>query len=189
MKIQIVIAIKKTRILRKTLIKNQPRMTWMSILLQNLVGIVLITNYIFFTYKNVLKLVKIWNQNPPMQARQLIENLIHVAPGPSAEARQEIATIIDSFTLFLTDQIITLIVHYTNLHAEVVYRYQLEDGLYLQNWIRTENTEMRGFLGLLMLAVVLRSQRELIEFLWQNDESFQRAIFPATMSRTRFWQL
>ena len=36
---------------------------------------------------------------------------------------------------------------------------------------------------------MLRSQRVPIEFLWQTDESFQRAIFAATMSRTRFWQL
>ena len=89
----------------------------------------------------------------------------------------------------MTDHIVNLIVHYTNLHAEVVNRYEHEDGLDLPNWIRTEPTEMNGFLGLLLLAGVLRSQREPIEFLWQVDESFQRAIFPATMSRTRFWQL
>ena len=82
-----------------------------------------------------------------------------------------------------------LIVHYTNLHGEQYNDSQALLGLAFDQWTRTDQIEMRSFFGLLFLSGVLRASREPISSLWNEEEVFQRSIFPATMSRNRFLQI
>lgn len=97
-----------------------------------------------------------------------------VTPGPTHYAVVRVDTIVSAFDLFLTTDMIELIVAMTNLNGR---RSQ-------KNWTDVDSTELRAYVGLLILAGVFRSKGETTLSLW--DERSGRAIFRATMSRRRF---
>ena len=81
------------------------------------------------------------------------------------------------------------IVHYTNLHGKQYNDAQFLLGLNFEAWTRTDHVKIRAFFGLLFLCGVLRASGEPIKSLSNEEEVFQRSIFPATMSRNRFLQI
>jgi predicted nucleic acid-binding OB-fold protein len=50
-------------------------------------------------------------------------------------------------------------------------------------------TELRAFVGLLLLGGVLCSNREPVKEMWTTDPAIARPIFAATMTRDRFLEL
>lgn len=97
-----------------------------------------------------------------------------VTPGPTVYAVAHIGNLEDSFNLYLTDEIVQMIVDYTNLHG------QRSVG----KWTNTNPTEIRAYFGLLLLAGVYRSRNESTRSLW--DEWTGRSVFRSTMPLKRF---
>lgn len=95
-------------------------------------------------------------------------------PGITRYANYRISDIRSSFGLFVTHEIIQVIVEMTNLHG------QRKNS----NWAPVDPTEIRGYIGLLILAEVYRSRGESIHSLWGQYKGL--AIFRATMSEKRF---
>lgn len=126
----------------------------------------------------------IWSTQPPRITKTRADSILHLKPGTTALARNNIQQPVDAFTIFFTDEIIDQIVHFTNLHAEWLIEHKK-----ITEFVRTHRVEMKAFLGLLILAGVLRGQHDPIHCLWSKDPIFNRPIFTATMSRNRFEEL
>lgn len=77
----------------------------------------------------------------------------------------------------MIEEMIDLIVSMTNLHGRRTMR----------NWTGVDSTDLRAYMGLLILAGVYRSRGESTRCLW--DDRSGRAIFRATMSLSRFHEI
>ncbi|KAJ8389231.1 hypothetical protein AAFF_G00122510 [Aldrovandia affinis] len=95
-------------------------------------------------------------------------------PGPTRYAITRISNVTSAFNLFITKEIIQLVVEMTNLQG---FRT-------VTNWKETDSTEIQAFIGLVILAGVYRSRNEAVLSLW--DEHTGRPMFRATMSRQWF---
>ena len=97
-----------------------------------------------------------------------------LVPGPTRYAITRIDDVESSFNLFFTAEIISSIVDMTNLQG----------GCSVANWSDVDATDIRAYIGLLMLAGVYKSKGESTRSLW--DDHSGRAIFRATMTHTKF---
>lgn len=95
-------------------------------------------------------------------------------PGPTRYATSRIHDVVSSFHLFFTPDMIQIILDMTNLQ-----RRRSVTG-----WIDVDATELRAYMGLLILAGVYRSRGESSLSLW--DDYNGRAVFRATMSHKRY---
>ncbi|XP_038584333.1 piggyBac transposable element-derived protein 4-like isoform X2 [Micropterus salmoides] len=97
-----------------------------------------------------------------------------LTPGPTRYAISRISTVKSCFDLFMTEEIIQLVLDMTNLHG----RRSTTD------WKDIDATDLQAYFGLLILAGVYRSRNEDTRSLW--DDHTGRAIFRATMSHRAF---
>ncbi|XP_020483419.2 piggyBac transposable element-derived protein 4-like isoform X1 [Labrus bergylta] len=97
-----------------------------------------------------------------------------LTPGPTHHALSRISTVKSTFDLFLTDDIMKLILNMTNLQG----RRSKKD------WKDIDITDLQAFIGLLILSGVYRSHKESLHSLW--DDQTGRPIFRATMALRRF---
>ncbi|XP_064809134.1 piggyBac transposable element-derived protein 4-like [Oncorhynchus masou masou] len=93
-----------------------------------------------------------------------------VTPGPTAYAASRALDIESTFRLFVTPAIEKIIVDMTNLQG--VRKYG--DG-----WRPMDSTDLRAYVGLLILAGVYRSRGEAAASLWDAESG--RTVFRATM--------
>ncbi|XP_032364125.1 LOW QUALITY PROTEIN: piggyBac transposable element-derived protein 4-like [Etheostoma spectabile] len=98
-------------------------------------------------------------------------------PGPTEYAAEHVHDIVSAFGLFVTRQIEDMVVAATNLEGQ---RRCATGG----KWKAMDVTDLRGYLGLLLLAGVYRSRNEALESLWHEESG--RAIFRATMPIKQF---
>ncbi|XP_049320225.1 piggyBac transposable element-derived protein 4-like [Astyanax mexicanus] len=94
--------------------------------------------------------------------------------GPTRYAITRIHDVASSFDLFFTPDMIQLILQMTNLHGRRS----------VSGWSDVDETEIRAYMGLLILAGVYRSKGESTRSLW--DDQNGRPVFRATMSHKRF---
>ena len=106
-------------------------------------------------------------------------DIVRHAGGPNY-TRQ---TIVDTFSLFCSDEIFERIVYYTNLHADNA----ISEGWYRERWIPVDLMETKAFVGCLLFIGVHRSRHESYESLWSNENG--RQYLKATMSLMRFKML
>ncbi|XP_034060484.1 piggyBac transposable element-derived protein 4-like isoform X1 [Gymnodraco acuticeps] len=97
-----------------------------------------------------------------------------LVPGPTRYAITIIDDVESSFNLFFTAEIISSIVDMTNLQG----------GRSVANWSDVDATDIRAYIGLLILAGVYKSKGESTRSLWVDHSG--RAIFRATMTHTKF---
>lgn len=81
---------------------------------------------------------------------------------------------VDSFNLYITDDILKLITDHTNLHGR----------RNITEWKDIDATDLQAYIGLVLLTGVYRSHNESTRSLW--DENTGRAVFRATMSLKTF---
>lgn len=79
------------------------------------------------------------------------------------------------FELFLTESIETIVINMTNLEGKRIYK---------DNWKEVTQTDIKAYVGLLILAGVYRSKNESTSSLWDAESG--RTIFRATMSLQKF---
>ncbi|XP_058235984.1 activating transcription factor 7-interacting protein 1 isoform X4 [Hemibagrus wyckioides] len=100
-----------------------------------------------------------------------------MTPGPTLYAIAKVQDVASTFNLFFTEEMIDLIVSMTNLHGRRT----------VKNWTGVDSTDLHAYMGLLILAGIYRSRGESTRCLW--DDRSGRAIFRATMSPSRFYEL
>lgn len=116
-----------------------------------------------------------WSTIVPRPRRAAPHNIIRTAH--TGEAAQGInpADIKEAFALFISDDMVSIIVLQTNQEGQQCYG---------ENWKETDSKEITAFFGLLLLAGVYRSGMQDVHELWQEESGPPR--FRATMSRERF---
>ena len=90
---------------------------------------------------------------------------------------------IDCFQLFVTDDMLELVVENTNKYIDSVFVNYSDHDTYKVK--RTTLSEIKAYIGLLNMAGVFKSNRQNLDDLWANDETGME-IFRSTMSLQRF---
>jgi hypothetical protein len=126
----------------------------------------------------------IWGKNPPLPSRIRRCNVLTGAIGPRPNVPPTFAIVnpIDAFMLYFRS-IIELLVLYTNMEAAKVF----EEKQYDSDWKPCDEIEMKAFVGLLLLAGVMKDSKTSVGSLW--DSFFGRPFFRGTMTHHRFKQL
>uniref|UniRef100_UPI003AB0FFAC piggyBac transposable element-derived protein 4-like n=1 Tax=Centroberyx gerrardi TaxID=166262 RepID=UPI003AB0FFAC len=97
-----------------------------------------------------------------------------MTPGPTRYATARISTVKSCFDLFMTEEIIQLLLDMTNLQGRRA----------VADWKDIDATDLQAYIGLLILAGVYRSRNESTRSLWDGHTG--RAIFRAAMSHRSF---
>ncbi|XP_053274074.1 piggyBac transposable element-derived protein 3-like, partial [Pleuronectes platessa] len=92
------------------------------------------------------------------------------SPGPTTHATSGVSDAVSTFGLFVTPTVENIVLEMTNLEG----RRKYGDG-----WKGMDATDLRAYVGLLILAGVYRSRGEAAASLWDAESG--RAIFRATM--------
>jgi len=106
--------------------------------------------------------------------------------GVTALARTNAKYVVDAFQFFITEEMTNNIVLQTNKEASRRIRALNESNrekLHV-DWKPVDGEEVRAFIGLCIQAGAFRSSHEPVSPLWSEREG--RAVFTATMSRSRF---
>lgn len=126
-----------------------------------------------------------WKKQPPKLIRCLTANIVkHKARlTPHSENLKNKS---ECFKLFVDDEMVDLIVQFTNQKDESFYCEW--NSKYLENhrhWVPTNKNEMYAFISLLIIARALKANRKPVSYLYCRKPLYTRPIFPATMSRDR----
>lgn len=133
----------------------------------------------FVTYKSRNETE--WKKRPFPATRVRSHNVIQRPLGPKGTAANA-STPLQCFELFFDPNIIDLLVNNTNLYIATIHsNYQRERDAKL-----TTVTEMRAFVGLLLILGVNRSGRQNLKDFWDNSIGTGLELVYLTMSINRF---
>jgi hypothetical protein len=121
---------------------------------------------------------EVWTLEPPtITGRAGAHNVIGKG-GPTAECKKNVTNIPDTLDLFVTNQMIEMLVRFTN-----------EEGIRTmgEQWKKTSSQEIRKYIGLLYMAGIFRSANESLISLWNVEHG--RKVFYQTMSLHRMREL
>lgn len=91
----------------------------------------------------------------------------------------------DYFRLFVTDELIKILVRETNLYAEQFIRdTKVKDKSRVKNWKNLTEKEMWQFLALLFLTGIIKKPK--LNMYWSTNAMFATPFFNTVMSRDRF---
>ena len=102
---------------------------------------------------------------------------------------QDNATGLDFVELYVTDDLVSIIVTKTNRYAHqcLLANAEKKENSYLHEWEETNVLEIKTFPGmLLMMKVKYKPQLPLY---WSNDTLYNTPILSEVMSRNRFYLL
>ncbi|XP_053351170.1 piggyBac transposable element-derived protein 4-like [Clarias gariepinus] len=117
-----------------------------------------------------------WSTSPHLsQGRLSSSNVIKMTPGPTRFAITRADDIQSTFQLFISPPIERIILDMSNLEGRRVFQ---------EKWKPLDQTDLRAYLGILVLAGVYRSKGEATASLWNEENG--RPIFRATMSLETF---
>ena len=92
---------------------------------------------------------KIWTQDPPALGRRQQQDIIRHHPGVTPEGN--VQTIKAAFGLFVTPEILDIIMRETNREATRVYaEWNTAHPNNQRNWTETNISELKPFIGLLI---------------------------------------
>ena len=120
--------------------------------------------------------------SPEGRGRRGQENIVRQQMRPTRIAQTE--DILESFLLFVTEDMLLSIVTHTNEYANDVIALQEPGSWYEERWKDVDLDEMKAFVACLIFAGVTKSQHESLEQMWSTDAG--RCFFRATMSLRRF---
>lgn len=120
-----------------------------------------------------------YRSDPPLQqGRRASKDVLNLTPGPTRYATSRIDDELSTFQLFFTKDLEEIILINSNVEGNRVYG---------DKWKTIDCVELRAYIGLLLLAGVFKSCNESTESLWDSQKG--RAVFRATMSLQRFFQI
>lgn len=121
-----------------------------------------------------------WRKRPTPKKRTKLHNIVTQKQGPRGSALQ-VETPFEAWNCFITDEILDLIVNYTNIYIDgIKQKYSRARDVRCTN-----KTEIKALFGLLYYAGVLKSGKLNTRDLWATDGT-GIDLFIATMSRKRF---
>lgn len=120
-----------------------------------------------------------WSAEPPSRTRTPQRNIVFRLPGPKNDARN-ITTILDSWKLFFSDEIIISIVVYTNQEIGRQRQKYSKDCRYVND---TDSIEIMALFGLLYIAGQKKDNHQNSKEMWSK---FGPEIYRCIMSETRF---
>lgn len=127
-----------------------------------------------------------WTSEPPPQrGRRPLHHIVRETDGPAPHVRP--MCLEDSFGYFITDDISTLIVGYTNQEAQRQIDANEVGSQTEHRWTPVTADELRAFFGILLLMGVLKGGNQRLADFW--DARFGQASVIATMSCGRFKQI
>lgn len=128
-----------------------------------------------------------WYTVAPKTGKSRSCNILQEDKGLTNRSK-DVNSITDCFKLFFSENMLDIIIKYTNKKANdfiKTYNECHEDKL--ETWIEVDTTEMLAFLGVLILAGRFREAKESVRNLWSTtNNAFTRPIYQATMSKNRF---
>lgn len=92
-----------------------------------------------------------------------------------------VETMEQCFDLFINDEIMDIIITYTNEKA-VKYYEMFSNNI----WKPVDRVELKAFFGILLITGRFRESRESKKDLWKKKIAYSRQIYRASMSRDRF---
>lgn len=118
-----------------------------------------------------------WQTHPPPEANSRLRKcqILKNKPGPTRKATSLVTDIKSSFELFMSNGIKNIVIEMTNIKGSQIFE---------TDWKPMDIIEFDAYLGLLIMAGVMKSHGESLGNLW--DEKNGRPIFRATMSLKRF---
>lgn len=120
----------------------------------------------------------VWQKHVPFRKKQQNENIIKTKPGPNYS--KTICSIIDTFFLFMSDEIIESIVTYTNQKGELYFSNKREA------WKPTNTKEIYALFGILITMGALDDSHESVQFLWSENTLYACPFYSTVMPRVRF---
>lgn len=127
---------------------------------------------------------KLWYDAAPASRRRGPEDIVRNHSGLTA-AGKSAESVADCFRLFVTSELVQLVVQHTNEEGERVYaEYNKKHSANQKEYIPFDEDEVYACIGLLILAGVLKGKHEHYRDLWGDVGG--RAPFIATLSRDRF---
>lgn len=114
----------------------------------------------------------VWDEEPPvLQGRRRVQDILTQAMG--VKDCGDVTSVSKSLQLFVTDNIVMIIVRYTNKFANSTYQaWNDVNPTEPKNWRETDYVESKAFIGLLLLAGVYRSNHESLEELWCEEDQY-----------------
>jgi len=98
------------------------------------------------------------------------------------------ASPLDFFKLYVTDDIVDMIVQQTNLYAaQYIANNTIPPHSAVNQWRDTDRDEMYTFFGLIVLMGIVFKPR--LAMYWSTDELYETGIFGKSMARDRFMLL
>lgn len=123
-----------------------------------------------------------WNKNPPRpNVKTASRNIISKLPGPKGIAKTATSEI-DCINLILDDNIISLIVKYTNFYILSVKEKFLRD----RDARLTNDVEIRALIGILYLLGMMKMSKLNTKVIWNNDKGNGIERCYLAMSEKRF---
>jgi len=102
----------------------------------------------------------------------------------------DISSMKNAFLLFLSEDILNIIVSETNRKAQAYYdKWNKDNPNKTKVYVCVDSIEIQAYIGLLLILGALHGSKEAVDMLWCNDISYSRPIIPAAMSRDRFKQI
>ena len=97
---------------------------------------------------------------------------------------KENATPLDYIELYLTDEIMELLVTETNRYAKQFFVGR-EKNIYLRQWTKVTVNEMKQFIGILILMGIVHKPQ--IHMYWLKSELLSTPVFGNIMRHDRFY--
>lgn len=106
-----------------------------------------------------------WNKKPPSKKRRVSSiNILTQRPGVIGNAKGA-KNAVECWANLFTDEILEIIVKFTNQYIDTIkHKFARERDI-----THTDLIELRAFIGLLYLAGVYKSNRQLLEELWGKE--------------------
>lgn len=125
----------------------------------------------------------LWTTKQPKSNKRLKKDILKLQPGLTVCSRN-IVFYLDSFTLFFTDEITSLILKYTNQSLEIhrLKEQKTSDSLYQD----ISREELLAYYGLLLTMGLNRDNKTPIDRLRLSDKLMVGSIYNLVMSRQRF---
>lgn len=129
---------------------------------------------------------KQWSTKHAVPHRRGLQDIIRNPPGVRRDGI--VSTELQAFRLFVTAEMLDLIVRETNREAErQIEMWNNSHPGHHKEWKVLTLDELEAVIGLLLIAGVYRGRLEPLEDLWSNETG--RTIFAAVMSLKRFKQI
>ncbi|XP_031327398.1 piggyBac transposable element-derived protein 4-like [Photinus pyralis] len=128
-----------------------------------------------------------WLKTPLARKRIRSKNVIRSAAGVHRSVPPS-TSMIELFKLFISADIMRDLVTFTNQRGRFEVENRIRAGKTMV-YKDVDEIEIYAYIGLLICAGALKSNREPVGMLWQDDHCFKRPIYSATMPRTRFSQI